>query len=583
MRPIADLLADLNDAASVRKDPFGLAKEIAVRCNEDLGNPEIRDLVIAAMQHADLFSSLDGVLDSLAHRVGLHPYAQASKLSTFERFNLEAHRPLDFRIDGRAVVFHRDQAAVYRALMDGASLVLSAPTSFGKSLVIDALLASQRFNKILIIVPTIALVDETRRRMSAFSTTHKIITHPDQPASARSIFVMTQERAIERTDILSLDLLIVDEFYKLDPPDAGDERASALNHAFYKYRKIARQSYLLGPNIEGLAGEVATLSGLKFRKSAFNTVISKLIPVKGRSKGKKAAFLNLAQSLTDPTLVYCKSPNQANSVLRDLINSDAVVEIPALTSAADWIGDTFHPDWSLCNGLRRGVGLHHGQMPRSVAQLMVSLFNDGLIKFLICTSSLIEGVNTSAKNVIVYSDRIGNKQLDHFTFKNIQGRAGRMKRHFKGHVYIFDKPPEPESAVVDIPSITQDNDTPLGLLVQLDRQDLNSGAAQRVDTLLQHPLIRSGGLSFGTLKANSHIEPMDQLRLAEEIRRNVARLHPLLSWHGPKPDWQSLKATYDHYCPANCRIDSTGCRWPVRRSVEPRMKGPAEWAFSRTG
>lgn len=140
--------------------------------------------------------------------------------------------------------------------MDGKSLVLSAPTSFGKSLVVDALIASGRYDIVVMIVPTIALVDETRRRLNRFKSTHKIVTHPDQALGEKSVLVMTQERVIERNDVTHIDLLIIDEFYKLDPPQEQDsDRASALNHALYKLRKLTRQTYLLGPNIDGVEDE----------------------------------------------------------------------------------------------------------------------------------------------------------------------------------------------------------------------------------------------------------------------------------------------------------------------------------------
>jgi hypothetical protein len=105
--------------------------------------------------------------------------------------------------------------------------VLSAPTSFGKSLIIDALLASGKFDNVVIIVPTIALIDETRRRLSRFRQRYKIITHPSQESGERNVFVLTQERAVDRKDVDDIDLLVIDEFYKLDIGDGDDgERAA---------------------------------------------------------------------------------------------------------------------------------------------------------------------------------------------------------------------------------------------------------------------------------------------------------------------------------------------------------------------
>lgn len=540
MRSAEELKNVLRDRNQVALNPFAVAKDIAAHCNRDPRSAAARELVIRALDHMDLFRDLDGMLDTLANRVGLFPYAAPEQLGIIDRLGYEAHRPMDLTLDGQAVVFHRDQAAVYRDLMDGKSLVLSAPTSFGKSLVVDALVASGRFDVVVMIVPTIALVDETRRRLNRFKATHKIVTHPDQVLGEKSILVMTQERAIERTDITHIDLLIIDEFYKLDmPPNQDSDRASALNHAFYKLRKISQQTYLLGPNIDGIEHQVEEKLGFTFRKTDFNTVVSEVRLIKPRPS-KKAAFLKLVKGLREPTLIYCKSPKQANDVVRMLAESDATVDAPSLYAAADWVAKTYHPDWSLVGAMRRGVGLHHGRIPRALAQFMVANFDESSLQFLVCTSSLIEGVNTAAKNVIVYENRIGTPRLDYFTFRNIQGRAARMRRHFIGQVYVFDEPPGRTEDLIDIPAVSQGPDTPLGLLVQLEQSDLKAASSLRVA-----PLSGQRILSMATIRANAHINPDDQIAMAGEIETNHLRLHNQMVWRGPLPTWQNLETCCD--------------------------------------
>ena len=82
---------------------------------------------------------------------------------------------------------------------------------------------------------------------------YKIITHPSQEFAERNVFVLTQERAVDRNDIDDIDLLVIDEFYKLDIGDGDDgERAAILNHALYKLHKKSKQIYLLGPSIQGI-------------------------------------------------------------------------------------------------------------------------------------------------------------------------------------------------------------------------------------------------------------------------------------------------------------------------------------------
>ena len=68
----------------------------------------------------------------------------------------------------------------------------------------------------MIIVPTIALMDEMRRRLQRkFGYYYKIITTTDAALAERNLFIFPQERAIGYVEIItSLDLLVVDEFYK---------------------------------------------------------------------------------------------------------------------------------------------------------------------------------------------------------------------------------------------------------------------------------------------------------------------------------------------------------------------------------
>ncbi|WP_162530763.1 DEAD/DEAH box helicase [Rhodovastum atsumiense] len=526
----------LSDRAQIRRDPFRVARMVADICNADPDAIIAREMVIRALDHSDLFESLNGLLDALARQVGLFPYAVPEKLGLRDQLAWEAHRPLNLQLDGSDIVFHREQADVYRGLMDGHSYVLSAPTSFGKSLVIDALIASGRYQNIIIIVPTIALIDETRRRLGRFRDRYKLVTHPDQALAECNILIVTQERAIDREDIKSIDLLVIDEFYKLDPASEEErDRASALNHALYKLSRIAKQIYLLGPNISEIPHGFGARFKCQFKRTDFNTVVSevrRLAPTPNREE----AFVELCRTLDEPTLVYCKSPKQANDVMRLLIKRHVTDEIPKLERAAEWVGLTYHPEWSLRDALRLGIGIHHGRLPRSLAQLMVALFNDRLLRFLVCTSSLIEGVNTSAKNVVIYESKIGSPPLDHFTFKNILGRAGRMRRHFIGNVYTFDPPPAEELDFVDIPVFTQGDDTPLGLLVQVEDKDLRPEANERLTGIRQQDV-----LSLATIRLNAHINPEDQIALAKELMQRFHTLHPPMFWTGLYPTWPQLQ------------------------------------------
>ena len=119
---------------------------------------------------------------------------------------------------------------------------------------------------------------------------------------------------------------------------------------------------------------------------------------------------------------------------------------------ANWLSKNYDVNWSLTKLINREIGVHNGRLHRSLSQIQVRLFEEEKgIKNLISTSSIIEGVNTSAENVIIWRNRKGNAKLDDFTYKNIIGRGGRMFKHFIGKIYILEQPPEEEQTQLDIP------------------------------------------------------------------------------------------------------------------------------------
>jgi hypothetical protein len=234
-------------------DAFSLLRSVSSYVNTDDCSDIAREMVLRALDQASFFAPYQEILDSLARAVGLFPYINQESLSLRDSIAYEYHRPLNMPPE---LVFHREQAQVYQRLMAGDSVVLSAPTSFGKSRIVDAMIASERFTNIAVIVPTLALIDETRRRLSAFSGLYKVITHASQVPGSKNIFVLTAERAIAHEHMPEIDFFVIDEFYKLDPSDREDQRAITLSQAFYRLRKGGAQFSLLGPNIESVPQDV---------------------------------------------------------------------------------------------------------------------------------------------------------------------------------------------------------------------------------------------------------------------------------------------------------------------------------------
>lgn len=538
-RSLRDNLSGLND--SEKLDPFHFLAELAAftsLADEEDRLQEARDLLVRVLEDAGKFRGYEPVIQTLIRSVGLFPYLDLKNAGVADQLAGEAHRP-DAMPEN--IVFTTKQAEVYRELMAGRSVVLSAPTSFGKSLIIDAVIASHKHRNIVVVVPTLALVDETRRRLLKFRDRYKVITHLSQEPADHNIFVHTQERVVENLHIKDVDFFVIDEFYKLQIEESteGDERGILLNHAFYRLAKRSKQFYMLGPSIHELPDGFGPNYRCVFIRTDFSTVASDSHIVPGGTDDV-TRLKALVPQLNGPTLVFSGSVNGARKLGQATAESRGeFVPKQALKEAVAWLSANYSPNWGLVNALSRGVGIHHGKLPRSIAQLLVRLFNRGFLDYLVCTSTLIEGVNTAARNVVVVDNKINKKKYDYFTFNNIRGRSGRMWQHYVGHVYLFNDPPERELQFVDVPVFTQNENAPDALLVQLEQKDLSPTAKDRM-----HPIWQQSALSIDIIQQNAGIDPLGQIALAKELEDRLSELVPLISWTS-LPTYDQMKTVFD--------------------------------------
>lgn len=406
---------------------------------------EAREKLIKLLDyHDDQNLSYTPLVNHLIRETGLFPYLQTETSSWEERYIYEV-----FKVDvgnDVPVTLHREQSLLLKKLLNETSVAVSAPTSFGKSFVIDAFIKIKKPNNIMIIVPTIALTDETRRRMyKKFGAEYKIITTTDVEVGPKNIFIFPQERAISYLDkVQEFDLLIVDEFYKASNK-FDKERSPSLVKAMIKIGQKSKQRYFLAPNISELEDNPFT-QGMEFIHLDFNTVFLEkhelYKTINKDPKLKRDTLLDIIAAKDTKSLIYA-----GNYTNIDVISNILMVELPEKKSSllmqfSEWLGKNYHYNWDLTMLVKRGTGVHNGRLHRSLGQIQVKLFEEenGLSN-LISTSSIIEGVNTSAENVVIWMSKNGNNNLNDFTYRNIIGRSGRMFKHFIGKIYILDKPP----------------------------------------------------------------------------------------------------------------------------------------------
>ena len=414
------------------------------------------------------------VVNHLVRSLGLYPYIDEKTASWQDQVAFEA-----FKVDvgeKEAKTLHRAQSYLLKKLLQGTDVAVSAPTSFGKSFIVDSFIALKKPQNVVIIVPTIALTDETRRRLyRKFSAEYTIITTPEVALGDRNILIFPQERVFGYLDkIQTIDFLIVDEFYKAEPA-TKDERANILLKAIVELSRKAKQRYYLAPNISDVEENPFT-KGMEFVKIDFKTVITEFhesykdFDSDNQDEQKKECLLSILKERDTKTLVYAGSHSQTEEVLNILIENLPDVNTWILNAFSEWLKENYSENYKLAQAVLKGVGIHNGRIHRSLSQLQVKLFEKaGRLNTLVSTSSIIEGVNTSAENVILWSNRNGNRGLTSFAYNNIAGRGGRMFQYFVGRVFNLVEPParEPKSLKLDFP-----DDVLVSIDVEKHKQDL---------------------------------------------------------------------------------------------------------------
>ncbi len=452
-----------------------------------------RSLIIYALDNWENFSNKNQeILTDLISAAGFYPYIQKNHLNIkdfSEEIRLAYHKSTNLE----NCYFHPYQKRIDTLIKNHTNVIVSAPTSFGKSMLIEEIVASNEYHNIVIIQPTLALLDETRRKLKKYADHYKIIVKTTQSVSENSgnIFLLTAERVLEFPDMPPIELLVLDEFYKLSNRQ-GDNRNNVLNTAFIRIMKNPEcKFYLLGPNIEGISKGFAEKYDAVFVKTDFSLVLTEevnkfdQVHIKRGGKVEENDVYQILDDLDDQTLIYCSSPKSARKLAfgycEHLIANG---HLPTSNlPLVDWIHDNLSYRWSLAKCLQHGISVHDGSMPKHITASTIEYFNQEKIKFLFCTNTIIEGVNTSAKNVIYCDNRIGPNKIDYFDYSNIKGRAGRLMEHYVGRIINLREPPKKKDTYVEFPFFEQ-NPIASEVLVNLDDhevKDINDNLKRYAD------------------------------------------------------------------------------------------------------
>lgn len=544
------------------KDHFNYEETFDVykKCSELIIDNEniAQKLIVNILDEKNKFDpNLNIILTDLIEAVGFYPYLEK------ENFKLDSTDALIRQVyhhsDNLNKYLHEDQKHLLSILNSDKNVIVSAPTSFGKSLLIEEIVASRKFKNIVIIQPTLALLDETRRKLKMYDEYYKLIVRTSQETSIDkgNIYLFTAERVNEYKEFIDVDFIIVDEFYKLSSK-RDDERADSLNNALHYILKTFNcKFYLLGPNIDGISQGFEEKYNAIFYKTQSSLVDVKSVDLYTPNKeifdrtshhsknGYKDAILFkenklfelLLEKYDEQSIVYCSSPNRVRYLSQKFCYFLISKEIKKINSKLDikeWITQNISENWSLISLLENNIGIHDGALQKHITTTIIDYFNKGKINFLFCTTTIIEGVNTSAKNIIFFDSTKGvNTDIDYFDYSNIKGRAGRLMIHYTGTIYNFNPIPPNQQVIIDIPFFEQ-NPISDEILIHLDENEVKNTDSTQYEKIKGIPSEEKG-----IIKRNG-VQVDGQLSIFNSIRDDISNKYPLISWNGT-PDYEQLK------------------------------------------
>ncbi|WP_304948816.1 DEAD/DEAH box helicase [Streptococcus sinensis] len=485
---------------------------------------------------------LKPIFIDLIESFGFYPYLNDEKLSNLNlsaKYRNEFHKSNISIGRDEKIRFHSEQKRIEEIISKKQNVILSAPTSFGKSLLIEEFISRKIYKNIIIIQPTLALIDETRKKLRKYAD-YNIVVNTKQELGENNIFILTSERVLELLPNISgieIDFFVIDEFYKISN-SKSDERVSQLNIAFYKIMQInSPQLLLLTPNVDDISSGFLNKYDIKFITTAYSLVNQNIthIEYSGKDSDKKEKLFELLKLIPEQTIVYVRSPKRAEELALEYITRIAKteVELPII----QWIDENISREWNLKTILNHGIGIHNGQFPRHIVNSQLDYFNQGKLNVIFATTSLIEGVNTSAKNIVIFDMKKSNKSLSYFDFNNIKGRAGRMMQHYSGNIFYFDTPPVKTLEKVDIPLIEQRDNLQSEVLVNLERTDVKDNLKEKYNTIKS-----SISEELWIIFRGNYYDVESQKRLYNYLVQNPNLLKDL-SWNSISPSYDILLQT----------------------------------------
>ncbi len=161
-----------------------------------------------------------------------------------------------------------------------------------------------------------------------------------------------------------------------------------------------------------------------------------------------ALYLGIKLSTNGSIAIFCGKKSTAASICGkavDIIQRGIPLPLPREFSDlkeierlhylhVENLGDRASPSMSA----KYGIFTHHGNTPHGIRLSVEHAMRENLVRFVVCTSTLAQGVNLPIRYLIVTSVYQGLERIKVRDFHNLIGRAGRAGMHTEGSILFAD-------------------------------------------------------------------------------------------------------------------------------------------------
>jgi len=366
------------------------------------------------------------------------------------------------------------EAAIQKGLFDNKSLLVSAPTNTGKTFIgeLAALNASRQKEprRSFFLVPLKALAEQMFKSLVekyeewglnvAISTSDHY--EYDNALMDFDVVISTYEKLnallVKNPNIArDIGLVVIDEIQHVGDSDRGitlemlltrlristnnvqliglsatisnaETLAKWLGSLLVKVdkRDVELREGVLYTGSDSIRFRGFTVSNGDFLYREFNS---------GKIDVERKLNLNLIpqiieQSKREQCLVFVDTqPNAEETARRIARDLPELPEMNSMIKELDALVESTPSTTKMKKILNKGVAFHHAGLLADERRIVESGFAKGLIKVICSTLTLGAGVNTPAKNVIILFNRYyDGSQMLVTTYKNISGRAGRLRK-----------------------------------------------------------------------------------------------------------------------------------------------------------